>query len=215
MAGPTAPENVTLIELNATTIEVSWATPSSPNGILLHFIIYFALDDGVFDEDSVRVNAIEGTDNYTFVLSNLMEFSRYRIQLTAATRIGESVRTRAMFVETDPDSASPPSFVSGSTINSTAVELTWGYPDMPRGNISGYTIFHNANATRDGNFTTFNFTLSVVNDQNNQSFVFGGLRPFMCYQFQVAAYSFSDDFQLHLGAYNGEAAVVCTAEAGK
>lgn len=199
------------MELSATAIEVSWTTPSSPNGILLHFIIYFALDvNGVFDEDSVRVNAI---DDYTFVLSNLTEFSRYRIQLTAATRIGESVRTTAMFVETDPDSASPPSFVSGSTINSTAVELTWGYPDMPRGNISGYTIFHNA--TRDGNFTTFNFTLSVINDQNNQRFLFGGLRPFTCYKFQVAAYSFSDDFQLHFGAYNDEAAVVCTAEAGK
>ena len=203
-----------LLELSATAAEVSWTTPTSPNGILLHYTVYFALEvSGAFGEDSVHIDASEGTENYTFVLSNLVEFSRYRIQLTAATRIGESERTIPMFVETDPASASPPSFISGTAINSTAVELTWGYPETPRGNISGYTILHNA--TQDGNITTFNFTLSVINDQNDQSLLFGELRPFTCYQFQVGAYSFSDDFQVHFGAYNDVPVVVCTAEASE
>lgn len=160
------------------------------------------------------VDAISGVNSYTITLTSLTEFSRYRIQLTAATVIGPSERTTPMFVETDPDSASPPRFVFVSTLNSTSVQLSWGYPTNPRGNISGYIIQHNA--TTNGSFEMINFTLSVLNNRSDQFYLFGGLRPFTSYSFQVAAYSFSNDFeQLHMGLYNEPAAVNRTNEAGK
>ena len=160
------------------------------------------------------VDAISGVNSYTITLTNLTEFSRYRIQLTAATVIGPSERTTPMFVETDPDSASPPQFVFVTTLNSTAVQLSWGYPTTPRGNISGYIIRHNA--TTNGSFEMINITLSVLNDQSDQFYLFEGLRPDTSYSFQVAAYSFSNDFeQLHMGLYNDPPAVNRTNEAGK
>ena len=61
-----------------------------------------------------------------------------------------------------------------------------------------------------------NITLSELNDQSDQFYLFGGLSPFTNYSFQVAAYSFSNDFeQLHMGLYNDPAAVNRTDEAGK
>ena len=160
------------------------------------------------------VDAISGVNNYTTTLTNLIEFSRYRIEITAATAVGESKRTMSVFFETDPDSASPPRFVFVATLNSTAVRLSWGYPTNPRGNISGYFIEHNATTT--GSIDMINTTLSVLNDQSDQFYLFGGLRPFTSYSFQVAAYSFSNDFeQLHMGLYNEPPAVNRTNEAGK
>ena len=188
----------------------------SPNGILLNYTVYYALDmNGAFpQESSVGVDAISGVNSYTAALTDLMEFSHYRVQITATTVAGESERTRAVFVETDPDSASPPQFVFVATINSTAVELSWGYPTNPRGNISGYIIRHNA--TTNGSFEMTNITLSELNDQSDQFYLFGELSPFTSYSFQVAAYSFSNDFQqLHMGLYNDPAAVNRTGEAGK
>ena len=171
--------------------------------------------NGAFSsEQSVGVDAISGVNNYTTTLTNLIEFSRYRIEITAATAVGESERTTPQFFETDPDSASPPRFVFAATLNSTAVQLSWGYPTNPRGNISGYFIRHNA--TTNGSFDVTNTTLSVLNDQSDQFYLFGGLRPDTSYSFQVAAYSFSNDFeQLHMGLYNVPQAVNRTNEAGK
>ena len=161
------------------------------------------------------IEAISEINDYTITLTNLIEFSRYRIQLTAATAVGESERTMPVFVETDPDSASPPRFVSVATLNSTAVQVSWGYPTTPRGNISGYIIRHNTTTT-NGSFDMTNITLPVLNDQSDQSYLFGGLRPFTRYSFQVAAYSFSNDFeQLHMGLYNEPPAVNRTDEAGR
>ena len=188
----------------------------SPNGILLNYTVYYARDmNGAFpQESSVGVDAISGVNRYTTTLTDLMEFSRYRVQITAATVAGVSERTAPIFVETDPDSASPPRFVFVATINSTAVELSWGYPSIPRGNISGYIIRHNA--TTNGSLEMTNVTLSELNDQSDQFYLFGGLSPFTSYSFQVAAYSFSNGFeQLHMGLYNDLAAVNRTDEAGK
>ena len=160
------------------------------------------------------VDAISGVNNYTITLTNLIEFSRYRIEITAATAVGPSKRTTPQFFETDPDSASPPRFVFAATLNSTAVGLSWGYPTNPRGNISGYFIRHNATTT--GSVDIINTTLSVLNDQSDQFYLFEGLRPDTSYSFQVAAYSFSNDFeQLHMGLYNEPQAVNRTNEAGK
>ena len=216
LTGPGVPENVTTSDGNASSVTISWNAPSSPNGILLNYTAYFAREvNGAFpSENSVGIDAISGVNSYTTTLTNLTEFSRYRIQLTAATVIGHSERTMSVFFETDPDSASPPRFVFAATLNSTAVQLSWGYPTNPRGNISGYIIEHNA--TTIGTFDMTNITLSVLNNQSDQFYLFGGLRPFTSYSFQVAAYSFSNDFeQLHMGLYNEPPAVTRTNEAGK
>ena len=115
-----------------------------------------------------------------------MAFILYRIEVSAETRIGEGPSTD-VFETTDPDSASPPSFVSAVTLNSTAIELSWGYPDIPRGNITGYIIYNDV--TSDGEL---NLTLLSMNDMRNQSSVFSGLMPFTNYEFRVAAFAVTE-----------------------
>lgn len=153
-----------------------------------------------------------GVDSYSLKFDDLLAFTLYAVQVSAETRIGEGGRTDQFFVTTDPDSASPPSFVEAEVLNSTALVLRWGYPTIPRGNITGYMISHNTTmgAEGGGGFVQFNITLAVLNDMRNQSYVFEGLMPFTYYGFQVAAFSESE--QVHFGTPNEEPVVVLTDE---
>ena len=140
-----------------------------------------------------EVQAIRGVSSYSLPIYDLLAFTRYGIQVSAETRIGEGTETAVEFVTTDPDSASPPSFVSVETLNSNAIELSWGYPDTPRGNITGYTIFHNITSMGQ-----FNLTLSPINDRSDQTYVIPGLLPFTYYEFRVGAFAETEE-EIHYG----------------
>ena len=204
-AGPGPPSNFAVEEFNSTVASVSWSTPDSENGIISNYTLYYAEDDGgsFINEISVTIAAQQGIEDYAFTVMELTEFTRYRIQVSATTGAGEGSRTQEEFIQTDPDSASEPTMVVASALNSTAIELTWGYPDDPRGLIQGYTILHNA--TVDSSEVEINITLSTVNDNSTQAYQFIDLSPFTYYLFRVAAYSFSDagdPFVIHLGRFS-------------
>ena len=192
--GPSAPLNLVVEETGPTSIMASWSSPASPNGILLHFNIYLEREgDQQFDMIETRlVPAVEGIDDYNTSFDNLTAFTLYRVEVSAETRIGEGPRVSDL-VNTDPDSASPPTNVVVETINSTAIRVSWGYPEVPRGNITGYTIF--TNATENGQL---NVTLERVNDVSDQMHVFGGLEPFTYYTFRVVAFAVTPE-QTHIG----------------
>ena len=197
---PSVPVNLTVDSLNSTAINISWSEPADPNGILLHYNVYLEEEaDGILMVlEMRRVQAIQGVKSYSLPIYDLFAFTLYGIQVSAETRIGEGPRTEVEFV-TDPDSASPPSFVSVEPLNSTAIQLSWGYPDTPRGNITGYTIFHNT-STNDVTTTMsqFNLTLSPINDRSNQTHVIAGLTPFTYYQFRVGAFAETEE-ETHYG----------------
>ena len=147
-------------------------------------------------------------------LTNLEEFTKYEIMITVSTRIGSSSPS-IVTVVTDPDSAGPPSFIDAMTINSTAIEVMWGFPSDPQGIIQGYIITYRVDDV--SNEMTQNVTLDTPNDMSNQTYVIDMLRPFTDYHFRVSAYAFSDGddpFQLHLGEDTGEIGPIRSGEAG-
>lgn len=143
-----------------------------------------------------EVDVIQGVSSYSLSLYNLSSFTLYGIYVSAETRIGEGDMTEVLFVTTDPDSASPPSFVSAEVLNSTAIQLFWGYPEIPRGNITGYIIYHNV--TNAASVDQLNSTLSLMNDMSNQTHIFTNLSPFTFYWFRVGAFAVTEE-ETHLG----------------
>jgi hypothetical protein len=183
---PSAPQILEIFEDNITsiTIQVNFEPPTTPNGIITHYLVNYSINDNSTDrnEVSIRFGVVQGRMTYSVELVNLTEFTSYTIEVSAFTRIGEgSVSTR--IVVTNPDVASPPTNLVATVINSTAVELTWGYPLFPRGEISGYVISVNGRLE-------VNQTLEMVNSMSNQSFTVDMLQPFTMYTFSVAAYAF-------------------------
>ena len=101
-------------------------------------------------------------------------------------------------------------------LNSTAVELSWEYPELPNGEIRGYSILDAQ--FPDNEKIILNITLDTVNDASNQSAVVANLLPFTVYSFRVRAYSFGDQNErpnfTHIGIATDEI-IVRTAEDGK
>ena len=197
------------VELTSTTVNVSWNVPTIPNGIILSYAVYYSAES---NESSLQIDSITNQATYFVELSNLTEFTTYFIRVTASTRIGEGPSANVTVV-TDPDSASPPQSVTATTLSSISIELSWGFPETPNGNIQGYIIEY---AASDVDFnamkTRRNVTLNISNDMANQTFTISGLDPFTSYAFQVAAYSFLDAREL-LGAFSGQVSAT-TSESG-
>ena len=101
-------------------------------------------------------------------------------------------------------------------LNSTAVELSWEYPESPNGEIRGYSILDAQ--FPDNEKIVLNIALDTVNDASNQSAVVANLLPFTVYSFRVRAYSFGDQNErpnfTHIGIATDEI-IVRTAEDGK
>ena len=101
-------------------------------------------------------------------------------------------------------------------LNSTAVELSWQYPEMPNGAIRGYSILYAE--FPDIEVILINITLDMINDASNQTAAVAGLVPFTQYSFRVRAFSFGDQNDrpnfVHIGIATDEM-IVRTDEDGK
>ena len=112
--------------------------------------------------------------------------------------------------------SSPPQNFTAIVLNSTAVELSWKYPDSPNSEIRGYFIlFAEFPHSME---TLINITLDIIDDINDQSFVITELSPFTLYSFRVRAYSLGDQNRApnvtHIGIASDEI-LVRTDEDGK
>jgi len=101
-------------------------------------------------------------------------------------------------------------------LNSTAVELSWEYPDSPNGEIRGYSILYAE--FPDIEELSINITLDTINDASGQTIVMDKLKPFTQYSFRVRSFSFGDQNErpnfTHIGIATDEV-IVRTAEDGK
>ena len=102
--------------------------------------------------------------------------------------------------------SSPPQNFTVSVINSTAIHLSWLYPDLPNGKIRGYSILYAE--FPDNEVVKINITLDTLNDASAQTAVVTGLVPFTQYGFRVRAFSFGDQNELpnftHIGIATDE-----------
>ena len=112
-------------------------------------------------------------------------------------------------------SSSPQNFTV-DVLNSTAVEISWSYPDSPNGEIQGYTILYAEYP--DDMQILINITLYMIDDTSDQSYIIFDLLPFTQYSFRVRAFSLDDENETlnftHIGVASDEM-IVRTDEDGK
>ena len=112
--------------------------------------------------------------------------------------------------------SSPPQNFTVMVLNSTAVELSWKYPDSPNGEIRGYSILYAEFPSIEE--VLINITLDTINDASDQTVVVAELVPYTQYSFRVRAFSFGDQNEqpnfTHIGIASDEI-IVRTAEDGK
>ena len=80
LPAPSAPVQLSVVSLSSTAISVSWATSSSPNGIISHYIVTsFPTLSGRGNASTFNASALQ------FNISDLTPFTNYTIFVAAVT----------------------------------------------------------------------------------------------------------------------------------
>lgn len=121
-----------LSPLSPTSVEATWSSPSSPNGIITHYELVQLVDS---NNEMVVFN---GSDLQT-TLSQLIPNTVYQFKIIAYNMAG-SVSSSFTSIQTPegvPDLIIPPNV---TVINSTSLYVQWEEPQQPNGNILNYTL---------------------------------------------------------------------------
>ncbi|KAF3825972.1 hypothetical protein GH733_006086, partial [Mirounga leonina] len=130
-----APENITYKNISSGEIELSFLPPSSPNGIIQKYTIYFRRSNG---NEERTINTTSLTQN----IKGLKKYTQYRIEVSASTLRGEGVRSEPISVLTEEDAPdSPPKDFSVTQLSGVTVKLSWQPPLEPNGIILYYTVY--------------------------------------------------------------------------
>ncbi|KFV78560.1 Phosphatidylinositol phosphatase PTPRQ, partial [Struthio camelus australis] len=128
------PQNVELIDVTATEINLRWLPPEQPNGLITHYEVLYS------DSNDLCTKNASST---SILLSEMKPYTLYNISVRAFTRLGHGNQSSfPLFVrtsETVPESA--PENITYKNISSMEIELSFFPPSIPNGIIQNYTIY--------------------------------------------------------------------------
>lgn len=129
------PQDTRAVVLEHDTIEVSWHSPSKPNGLITRYVIY--VNGKPQEKEVLADNKIQV---YSHSISGLEDYSNYNIQVQACVKTQCSPLSQELWVQTDigaPGEMDPPWIES---INSSFVKVSWNSPSKPNGPIDFYEV---------------------------------------------------------------------------
>ena len=108
-------------QLQATSIELTWSLPASPNGIIQIYTIYDSQSNVVFSGTSLETT-----------ITGLSAFTQYTYTLQACNSIGcvLSQQTTLTTLEVSPTDIDPP---ITTIVRFDVLEIRWSPPNMPNG----------------------------------------------------------------------------------
>ncbi|XP_047723295.1 phosphatidylinositol phosphatase PTPRQ [Prionailurus viverrinus] len=165
-----SPQDVKVIDVTASEINLKWSPPEKPNGIIVAYEVLYKNRDTLF---------MKNTSTTNIILKDLKPYTLYNISVRSYTRFGHgnqlssflSVRTS----ETVPDSA--PENVTYKNISSGEIELSFLPPSSPNGIIQKYTIYiRRSSGNEERAINTTSLTQSIK-----------GLKKYTQYKIEVSA----------------------------
>lgn len=166
----------TLVAREWNVVQVSWSSPSFPNGIVVQYVVYRKTGNSAplpvcFTLQRSCLNS--GLLGYT-------DYS-YRIRVVNSAGFGEGPWTDVRTPQGPPQGIRPPSL---TVLNSTAVYLSWTVPSQPNGIVTHYEVrYHKGLQTPDNS----NVTVAARLPSNVLNATVSGLDPYTDYQFLIAA----------------------------
>ena len=165
-SGLAAP-NVTV--LSSRSILVNWQPPAVPNGMIIFYEVVRVLSGG-----DVPINQVlQNTTELMALLTGLEPNTLYTLQVICYND-GGSTRSPTVEVftpEGTPEGIDPPRLI---VINSTAINVTWSFPQMPNGYITQYRLIQDL-----AEQIPFNNTV--------MEYISGGLQPFSMHTYIIQA----------------------------
>ena len=112
-----------------TSVLVTWAPPTAPNGVILSYLLKLTTNGTVlFDGIGLSLQ-----------LGSLQPFTNYSLALAVCNSVGCTTGnvTLVQTPEAPPQNLDPP---SARNLSSTSLAISWGPPAIPNGVITSYTL---------------------------------------------------------------------------
>ncbi|KAG8307164.1 hypothetical protein J6590_030102 [Homalodisca vitripennis] len=122
------------------------------------------------------------TTAMTIVLTGLMKFTNYSVQVLAFTRVGDGVPSRPIFCQTEEDAPGSPADIKVAVSSSNSLVVSWLPPNDPNGLITKYNLYTRVVDGRE----ELNHGKRNLPSQH-MSYEAKGLQPHVEYQFWVTA----------------------------
>ncbi|EFX83408.1 hypothetical protein DAPPUDRAFT_48090, partial [Daphnia pulex] len=134
---PGKPLNVSIGEVNDSTIALSWSEPENPNGLIKGYRIYF-MRKNFTDVQTVR----NGEKFQKFILTDLESYMEYKLWLKAFTWKHEGEPSEPIIVQTDVRGPSAPRIANLTCHNADTLFLQWHRPSIYNKSIDLYYIYY-------------------------------------------------------------------------
>ncbi|KAM4748839.1 phosphatidylinositol phosphatase PTPRQ [Rhinophrynus dorsalis] len=168
------PQNLILVGVNATCINLEWSSPSEPNGIITHYEVIYTNSTALFTQTTTATS---------FSLNNLSPYTLYSISVRAYTKFGHGNQsTTELTVRTSETApSSPPYNLSYNNISSTKVLVSWEPPMFANGIILFYKIIY------------WDSSQSLTSTSNGSSVVLSNLKKYSQYHVVVSGHTVHGD----------------------
>ncbi|XP_047246635.1 phosphatidylinositol phosphatase PTPRQ [Girardinichthys multiradiatus] len=132
------PQNVTVVNVTASSVTLMWQPPTEPNGIIVHYTIYYAENSTVM-EKRVLVSDLPVRyfldSPFIYTLTQLIGGSNYTMWMTSSTEQGDGgVQSEPINLLLPEDVPSDSvSNLTAQIFSSTAIIVSWDPPMEPNG----------------------------------------------------------------------------------
>ncbi|XP_040894486.1 phosphatidylinositol phosphatase PTPRQ [Toxotes jaculatrix] len=132
------PQNVTVVNVTASSITILWHPPTEPNGIIVHYTIYYS-ENNTVTEQRVPVSDLPAPASpdspLSYTLTRLIGGTNYTMWMTSSTVQGDGgVQSEilTLFLPEDVPSDSVRN-LTAQIFSSTAIIVSWDPPLEPNG----------------------------------------------------------------------------------
>ncbi|XP_020795716.2 LOW QUALITY PROTEIN: protein sidekick-1-like [Boleophthalmus pectinirostris] len=134
-----APHSIRVSALSPSALEVTWDVPplETQNGVIQGYKIHYWEREQQNQTEKVKVVFVPHTSVH---LTNLSSYTAYMLTLTAFNTAGDGPPSDPRGSRTQQSAPSEPSFLSFSEVTGSSVNVSWGAPLSPNGQIEGYRV---------------------------------------------------------------------------
>ncbi|XP_069545786.1 protein sidekick-1-like isoform X2 [Brachyistius frenatus] len=144
-----APQSIKVSAVSPSILEVTWDIPplETQNGLIQGYKIHYWERDKQNQSEKVKVIFVPDTRVH---LTNLTSYTPYLVTLTAFNTAGDGPPSDPRGARTLQSAPSQPSYLSFSEVTGGSVNVSWGAPLTPNGQLEGYRVVYQPTAPVQG-----------------------------------------------------------------
>ncbi|XP_068607565.1 protein sidekick-1 [Brachionichthys hirsutus] len=136
-----APQSIRVSPVSPSILEVTWDAPplETQNGLIQGYKIHYWERDKQNRSEKVKVIFVPHTRVH---LTNLTSYTPYLVTLTAFNMAGDGPPSDPRGSRTLQSAPSQPGYLSFSEVTGGSVNVSWGAPVTPNGQLEGYRVVY-------------------------------------------------------------------------